>query len=177
MLKILLHPATTIVFTIAAVAVGIVVIRNSAKEDSKTIYTNAAHIEEMRDLSSLKSTVNDLAETVDGLNKRVSAIEDRLPATSKQRKTATTLTVSPNPSTSGKAVTFTAVVTPSPPDGETVSFTTGAKLLGTALLTGGSATLTTLALPVGTTQIKAVYRGDSNFSPSSSNVLRQVVKK
>jgi len=48
-----------------------------------------------------------------------------------QTKTTTTLTSSPNPSTYGEPVTFTAVVTPAPPDGETVSFMKGKTVLGT----------------------------------------------
>ena len=37
-------------------------------------------------------------------------------------KTTTTISSSLNPSVYGEAVTFTAVVTPMPPDGETVTF-------------------------------------------------------
>ena len=81
--------------------------------------------------------------------------------------TTTTLSSSPNPSTYGQAVTFTAVVTSSagaPPDGETVSFMKGTTVLGTGTLSGGSASFTTSTLPVGTNYIKAVYGGDSNFA-------------
>ena len=91
--------------------------------------------------------------------------------------TTTALTSSPNPSTYGEAVTFTAVVTPAPLDGETVSFMKGKTVLGTGTLGGGSASFTTSALPVGTTTVTAVYGGDGNFDPSTSNKLKQVVKK
>jgi len=66
--------------------------------------------------------------------------------------TTTTLSSSPNPSTHGQAVTFTAVVTSGlgpPPDGETVTFMKGTKVLGTGTLSGGSASFTTSALPSG----------------------------
>jgi uncharacterized repeat protein (TIGR03803 family) len=94
--------------------------------------------------------------------------------------TTTTLTSSPNPSTYGQAVTFTATVASSagaPPDGETVMFKNGATVLGTAALSRGSASLTTSALPVGTTAITAVYGGDLNFVGSKSKAVKQVVKK
>jgi uncharacterized repeat protein (TIGR03803 family) len=48
--------------------------------------------------------------------------------------TTTTLTSSPNPSTYGEAVTFTAVVAPAPPDGESVSFMKGKTVLGTGTI-------------------------------------------
>jgi uncharacterized repeat protein (TIGR03803 family) len=91
--------------------------------------------------------------------------------------TTTTFTSAPNPSTSGESVTFTAVVSPVPPDGETVSFMKGTTVLGTGSLTSGSTTLTTSALAVGTSSVTAVYGGDLNFGPSTSKVLKQVVKK
>ena len=87
---------------------------------------------------------------------------------------------SPNPSAYGQEVTFTGTVTSSlgaPPDGETVSFQEGSTVLGTGTLTGGSASFTTSTLKVGTTTVKAVYGGNSNFGGSTSKVVKQVVKK
>jgi len=92
--------------------------------------------------------------------------------------TTTTLTSSPNPSTHGQAVTFTAVVTSGlgpPPDGEIVTFKKGTTVLGTGTLSGGPASFTTSTLPVGTNYIKAVYGGDSNFAGSTSKAVAQVV--
>jgi hypothetical protein len=94
--------------------------------------------------------------------------------------TTTTLTSSPNPSTHGQAVTFTATVTSklgAPPDGETITFKKGTTVLGTGTLTSGSASFTTSTLPVGTSYIKAVYGGDSNFAGSTSKAVSQVVNK
>ena len=94
--------------------------------------------------------------------------------------TTTALTSSPNPSTYGQAVTFTAAVTSklgAPPDGETVSFMKGTTVLGTGTLSGGSASFTTSTLKVGTNAIKAVYGGDSNFAGSTSKTVSQVVSK
>jgi uncharacterized repeat protein (TIGR03803 family) len=94
--------------------------------------------------------------------------------------TATTLTSSPNPSTRGHAVTFTAVVTSSegaPPNGEAVSFMKGNTVLGTGTLSGGSASFSTSTLPPGTAGVTAVYAGDLNFVASTSNTVEQLVKK
>ncbi len=91
-------------------------------------------------------------------------------------KTTTTLTSSPNPSADGQAVTFTAVVTPAPPDGETAAFTQGKISLGTGTLTGGTAIFVTSTLKVGTTSVTAVYGGDSNFKGSKSKPVKQVVQ-
>jgi hypothetical protein len=94
--------------------------------------------------------------------------------------TSTTLSSRPNPSTSGQPVTFTAVVNSvagAPPNGETVSFMKGKVVLGTGTLSAGTATFTTTALKVGTTSVKAVYAGDSDFLGSASNTVKQVVTK
>jgi hypothetical protein len=93
-------------------------------------------------------------------------------------KTATTLTSSPNPSTYGEAVTFTATVTSNigaPPDGEPITSMKGTTVVGTGALSGGSASFTTSTLPVGTSYIKATYGGDSNFAGSKSTAVAQVV--
>jgi hypothetical protein len=94
--------------------------------------------------------------------------------------TTTSLISSPNPAISGEAVTFTATVSSSagaPPDGETVSFMKGSTVLGTGTLSGGEASFTTSSLPVGTSVVDAVYSGDLNFEPGTSNKVKEVVKK
>ncbi|MEU5443275.1 Ig-like domain-containing protein, partial [Streptomyces griseofuscus] len=50
-------------------------------------------------------------------------------------------------------------------------------LLGTSTLTGGTATLTTSSLAVGTHTLTAVYNGSTNFNPSTSPVDTQTVNK
>jgi Bacterial Ig-like domain (group 3) len=92
--------------------------------------------------------------------------------------TTITLTSSPNPSTLGEPVTFTAKVTSgegAPPDGETVSFMQGKTVLGTGTLSGGSASFTTSTLKVGTHSVAADYSGDSDFAKSKSKLVKQVV--
>jgi hypothetical protein len=54
-------------------------------------------------------------------------------------------------------------------------FKQGTTVLGTGTLSGGSASFTTSALPVGTNYIKAVDGGDSNFGGSTSKAVGQVV--
>jgi len=75
---------------------------------------------------------------------------------------------------------FTTAVTSSigaPPDGETVIFEQGTTVLGTGVLSGGTATLSYSALGVGTKPVKAVYAGDANFTASTSKMVNQVISK
>ena len=95
------------------------------------------------------------------------------------KATTTTLSSSPNPSVYRQTVVFTATVTSSigtPPDGETVTFKQGARLLGTGTLAGGTASFSISTLGAGTTWVTAVYAGDSNFA-SSKKTMSQVVSK
>jgi hypothetical protein len=89
------------------------------------------------------------------------------------------LTSSLNPSTHGAAVTFTASIVV--PYGGTVTgkvtFKNGTATLGTGTVSSSNkATFTTSTLAVGTHSITAVYPGDANFTASTSQVLKQVVK-
>jgi uncharacterized repeat protein (TIGR03803 family) len=93
----------------------------------------------------------------------------------KEATSAAKLTSSPNPSTKGQSVIFTATIT-SPtivPTGP-VTFTSGTTVLGTAQLNGGKATFTTSELAVGSTAVKATYSGDSNIAESSASVTQTV---
>jgi hypothetical protein len=85
-----------------------------------------------------------------------------------------TVVASPNPSTYGDNVTFTATVSPngvlSNPSG-TVTFTDGSLTLGSASLTGSApftATFTTSLLSAGSHSITATFGGDSIFDVSPS---------
>ena len=92
--------------------------------------------------------------------------------------TTTVLGASPNPTSAGQAVTFTATVSPTPggtPAG-TMSFYDGATLLGTvAVNSGGIATLTTSSLPLGANTITAIYSGNATFAGSTSSTLTETV--
>jgi len=63
-----------------------------------------------------------------------------------------------------------------PPNGESVTFTQGTTVLGTASISGGMAQLSTSTLPVGTDVIAAEYGGDANFDSSTSKSVKQVVE-
>jgi hypothetical protein len=94
-------------------------------------------------------------------------------------KTKTSLTSSPNPSSDGQPVTFTAVVSSKlgpPYNYEMVTFEMGTAVLGQGTLLNGSASFTTSTLPVGTDSVKAVYVGDATHAGSNSNVVKQVVQ-
>ena len=96
-----------------------------------------------------------------------------------QAPTTTSLTSSPNPSTFGQTVLFTATVTSSigpPPNGE-VTFLEGTTVLGTGTVSEGTATFSTSTLSVGKKSIKAEYGGDTYFTSSKSAALGQVVNK
>jgi Big-like domain-containing protein/VCBS repeat protein len=88
----------------------------------------------------------------------------------------TTLSSSPNPSTSGQAVTLTATVSSGAAGGPTgtVTFKNGATALGTKKLIGGTAILTTTKLPVGTLTLTANYNGDAQSTKSSGTTTQTV---
>src|SRR5256712_184716 len=93
--------------------------------------------------------------------------------------TSTSLTSTPNPSTTGQAVTLTATVTAvAPPTGVptgTVTFSDGATVLGTATLVNGSASISISTLAAGSHPLTAVYSGSATFAASTSAVVNQVV--
>jgi hypothetical protein len=92
--------------------------------------------------------------------------------------TTTALSSSPNPSTHGQAVTFTATVTPTGPyplTGEVV-FRDGTTWMGAATVSGGVATHSEFNLAVGTHAITAQYVRDADNAASTSPVLGQVVQ-
>jgi Bacterial Ig-like domain (group 3) len=92
-----------------------------------------------------------------------------------QAASSATLTSSPNPSTLGQAVTFTATITsPTVKPAGPVTFTAGKTVLGTAQLSGGKAKFTTSTLAAGSTKVTATYYGDSNIAKSSASVTQTV---
>jgi hypothetical protein len=94
-------------------------------------------------------------------------------------KSTTTLKTSKSPSVLGQTITLTATVTSplgTPPDGETITFAYGTHQLGTGTLSGGTASVSTSAVPVGTRELKAVYPGDANFATSIGYVEQTVTK-
>jgi len=93
--------------------------------------------------------------------------------------TSTAIVSSLNPSTSGAKVTFTATVkssTTGTPAGS-VSFYDGTTKLGTVSLSSGTAAYSTTALSVATHNITAVYAGNSDYTTSTSPILKQTVNE
>ncbi len=99
-------------------------------------------------------------------------------AHSVRHPTTTALTASPSPSVSGEAVTFVASPSPTPSQGEAITFFDGDAALGTAT-TGpnGVATLVTSSLSVGGHTITAVYGGSAELAGSTSPPLSHTVGK
>jgi hypothetical protein len=89
--------------------------------------------------------------------------------------TATALTSSLDPSVFGQPVTFTATVNPSSGPTGMVQFFDGPTPLGAVSLSGGTASLTTATLAVGSHFITAVYSGDASYGGSTSVSLTQIV--
>jgi uncharacterized repeat protein (TIGR03803 family) len=92
--------------------------------------------------------------------------------------TITALSSSVYPSAVGQPVTFTAMVM-TQPSGEasgTVKFVNGTTKLGTAVVSGNSASLTTSFGSVGTDLITASYSGNHFYEPSVSNTWSQTVQ-
>jgi hypothetical protein len=81
----------------------------------------------------------------------------------------------PNPSTAGQQVTFTATVTAAvgTPAGNVI-FKSGNTNLGTAALVSGVATLNYTFKNAGTYPVKAAYQGSANYQPSSVTITQTV---
>src|SRR5262249_52840439 len=82
--------------------------------------------------------------------------------------TQITLSSSSNPSILGRPVALTATL-PVVATGR-VTFYDGVDVLGSAQISLGTATLTTVMLPAGARHLSALYPGDGITSPGSSNV-------
>ena len=90
--------------------------------------------------------------------------------------TSVSVSSSDNPVVYGNAVTLTATLTPANATG-TVTFSDGANVLGTSPVSGGQATLSIGNLTVVDSPhaMTAVYNGDDNNDPSTSDIYSQVV--
>ncbi len=93
--------------------------------------------------------------------------------------TSTAVTASVNPTVYGQAVTFTATVSSTTAGSitGTVSFKDGGTVLGSGMVSGGKATLSTSALAVGSHSITAVHSGSTSYGPSTSASLAHTVNK
>ena len=87
------------------------------------------------------------------------------------KRTPTTVSLSPSTATSnlGENVTFTATVSPSGASGTVNLFNNGSTTpIGSGTLSGGTAAISTVALPLGSNHVTATYTGDTSFRLSTS---------
>jgi Bacterial Ig-like domain (group 3)/Beta-propeller repeat len=92
-----------------------------------------------------------------------------------QATSSATITSSPNPSTQGEPITFTANInSPYTSPTGTVTFTAGKTVLGTVELKGRIARFTTSTLAVGSTTVTVTYPANSDIAGSSASVTQAV---
>jgi Bacterial Ig-like domain (group 3) len=92
--------------------------------------------------------------------------------------TSAVLTASPAGIALGQSITLTVTVSPAPAGSPlgSVSFYSGATLLGTAVVSSsGIAILTTSGLPAGTDAVTGVYSGNPSFAASTSETANVTV--
>jgi hypothetical protein len=96
--------------------------------------------------------------------------------------TQITISSTANPAFFGQPVVITAKLKALPPgtgmpaDGETVNFYDGSTFLITATLTGGTATLSTSSLSIGTHTITVTYAGDAVFLANTGGFSQSVIR-
>jgi hypothetical protein len=131
--------------------------------------------------SALTAGSHTITAHYNGSTKYASSSSTALTQTVNKVGTTTTITnASPNPSTYGQPVTFTATVSTTAGSASgNVEFKAGTLRLGSGTLSGGSASYTTTAtqIPGGQDAITAVYSGDANHAASPSTAYPQTVNK
>jgi subtilase family serine protease len=93
-------------------------------------------------------------------------------------RTVTSLSISPstNQLFLGQSVTLTATLSSTTATGNVLFFNNNsASAFGTAAVSGGTATLATTALPVGSDSVTATYGGDNSNSPSTASAVSLTV--
>jgi hypothetical protein len=180
---VIVRTAITFTATIASTNGGAVSGTVTFKDGATTLGTAAVNASTRKATfatSSLNGGSHSITAVYSGNANNNGSTSPKLTQTVNKAATATTVASSLNPSTHGKAVTFTATVTPTSGGAisGTVNFKDGAALLGPVTLNASThkATFTTSALAVGTHAITAQYAGSANFTPSASPALSQSVK-
>jgi hypothetical protein len=124
--------------------------------------------------STLGVGTHSITATSNGNGNYLASTSSAVPLTVSRATSTTSLASSPNPSTFGQSVTFTATVSPTAATGP-VTFFDGSTSLGTANLIGGRASFSTSSLSVGSHTITATYGGDTNVAGSTSSSITQTV--
>ena len=107
---------------------------------------------------------------------RLNADGARAQVVNVRQPSSVTLKSAKNPAPYGDRVAVTATVAPSAATG-TVTVKEGSKVLGTAPVSSGKATLSLPVLTVGKHSLTATYNGDGTYAASTSAVLTQTVTK
>lgn len=126
--------------------------------------------------SSLRVGAHAITATYGGDSSFTSSTSAAVTQTVTGTPSTVVFTSSLNPSANGVSITFVATVTGSggTPTGA-VAFFEGASWLSSATLAGGTAPFVIYTLPPGSHPITVRYSGDTNFAPSISTVVTQVV--
>jgi len=120
---------------------------------------------------------NTLASTYNGDAFNGESVSAAIRQTVSQASISMVLTSTPNPSTFGKSVRFTATLTSSGglPSGQPVTFSYNGTTLGTANVTSkGVATFSTTTLPKGSDAVTAAYAGSVDYSSASAKETQVV---
>jgi hypothetical protein len=160
---------------------------NTALGMSSLQVVNGQYQASLTPATSLSVGTHAITAVYDGDSTFAGSTSSILNQTVNKAGTTTTLTSSLNPSVFGQAVTFTAVVSISPPGAGTptgsVTFKDGSTVLGSgpvalALVNGQyQASITPALLAGGTHSITASYSVDNSFSNSTSAILVQNVNR
>ncbi len=124
--------------------------------------------------SSLSVGSHTIVAAYSGDTNNAASTSSPLTQTVNKITTTTTLSSSPNPSTFGQSVTFTATISPSTATG-TVTFSIDGTAQPAVTIAGGTASISSSSLSVGSHTITAAYSGDTNDAASTSNTVTQVV--
>lgn len=158
-------PTGTVTFKDGATIIGVTNINSSASASFTT--------------SSLLTGTHSITAVYSGDTNYTTSTSSVLSQAVNLANTATTiLSSTPNPSMFGEVVTFFAAVTSVEGTASgTISFFDGATLLGTVPVIDGLGIYATPILSIGTHTITATYSGNSNFNPSTSAPIAQVVNQ
>jgi hypothetical protein len=134
--------------------------------------------------SALAPGAHAITATYGGDAHSSTSVSSTLTETVNQLNTTTALSSNANPTNAGATVQLTATVavgSGSTADGAitgTVTFTTGATVLGTVNVNGsGAATLSTNQLNQGSQSVVATYNGNTNYAASTSTAVLEVVNQ
>jgi hypothetical protein len=130
-------------------------------------------------ISGLGSQTNWVLADYPGDDIRTPSQSSAVPLSGTPGTPVVSLFAAPNPASFGTVVTLSATITGGDvvtPTGEII-FKDGTTVLGSATISGTTATVVTSNLAVGIHYITAVYNGDQNYSAASSHPLPQTITR